>query len=239
MSNEMRETLLFDTPNAQKELDRQLEQIFTTYHNFLNNLTACEDLDGDEDSTVSQLIGTPTISKMHDNKSATWEQKLLITLSNCYFSKDTILQQIRDKFIENSFPNIESPIRSAKMRLDNLAKSILEQYLEIKSDPLVGTIEPSMYLGHFDWDTCVSPTDIRPYAKECINNLIHVHAEVTSVSPVLLTKILPQIVETIAEELYRLMSCVKKFNKCGAQQARIDVGALQEFFTDFCNEKAK
>jgi exocyst complex component 2 len=51
-------------------------------------------------------------------------------------------------------------------------------YLEQKSDPLVGTIEPSMYLGRFDWDTVRKPTDIRPYAKEIIGNMIGVHAEV-------------------------------------------------------------
>lgn len=175
----MRETYLFDTANAQKELDKQLEQIFTTYHNFLYNLTLYEDNDLDEDSNVSQLIGT-TINKVHDNQNLlpTLEHKLLITLSNCYFSKDTILEQVKEKFNENGFSNIDAPIKSAKIKFENLSKLILDKYLELKSDPLVGTIEPSMYLGHFDWDTCVLPTDIRPYAKECINNLIHVHAEV-------------------------------------------------------------
>lgn len=54
----------------------------------------------------------------------------------------------------------------------------MEAYLEQKNDPLVGTIEPSMYIGKFDWNTKIKPTDVRPYVKECINNLIAVHAEV-------------------------------------------------------------
>lgn len=57
----------------------------------------------------------------------------------------------------------------------------MEAYLEQKSDPLVGTIEPSMYIGKFDWNTKIKPTDVRPYVKECINNLIAVHAEVLTI----------------------------------------------------------
>lgn len=59
-----------------------------------------------------------------------------------------------------------------------MEKRITETYLELKSDPLVGTIEPSMYLGNFDWDTEHRPTDLRPYVKEIIANLTAVHAEV-------------------------------------------------------------
>ena len=54
-----------------------------------------------------------------------------------------------------------------------------QDYLEQKSDPLVGTIEPSMYLGRFDWDMRRKPSNIGPYAKEIIGNLIRVFAEVS------------------------------------------------------------
>jgi exocyst complex component 2 len=70
--------------------------------------------------------------------------------------------------------------------LNNLDKSLCESYLESRTDPLVGTIEPSMYLGRFDWSTWPGPRseqerDVRPYIKEILSNLIAVNAEVSSI----------------------------------------------------------
>lgn len=244
LATQQRESSLMDEETAQKELHKQLDGIFNAFVNVLNNLSSTDDtFDNDDNSTpiVSQLIGTPVI---HNNKLQkhnnipSWEQRLLITLSNCLFTKDVILDDIEKKFRESEFRNIDSAISSAKIKLQDLEKVILDKYFEQKSDPIVGTIEPSMYLGHFDWDTNITPTDIRPYAKECINNVIHVHSEVNSISALLLNKILPKIVETIAEELYRLMSCIKTFTKCGAQQARADIATLEKFFHSYTNENA-
>lgn len=62
--------------------------------------------------------------------------------------------------------------------LDTLDTAVLDAYLERRCDPLVGTIEPSMYLGGLEWDTEIEPMHIRPYAQEALANLIAVHAEV-------------------------------------------------------------
>jgi hypothetical protein len=66
--------------------------------------------------------------------------------------------------------------------LNMLDRSICEQYLESKTDPLVGTIEPSMYIGEFDWanlpaGSVVEKADVRPYVKEVFANLISVNCE--------------------------------------------------------------
>ncbi|KAH0822387.1 hypothetical protein GEV33_000406 [Tenebrio molitor] len=208
LSTEHRETSLLENPTANKELNKQIEAVLTSFHNVLNNLSSDEGCDDDEDNSpvVSQLI---------------------------------VFANILKKFKESGFPAPEHPVRNAKDKLDALEKSILEKYLEQKSDPLVGTIEPSMYLGRFDWDVDITPNSIRPYAKECINNVIHVHSEVNSISSSLLESVLPQVVLTIAEELYRLMSCVQKFSKSGAQQATADINALQIFFDHYCTPKAR
>lgn len=245
LSTEQRESFLLDNPTAKKELETQLQNILKAFHDVLYNLSSSEDYDDcDEGSpVVSQLIGTPVSThKMNINNEShvpTWEHRLLITLSNCMYTKNTVIDTIRENFISTGFSSVDAPIKNSKIMLDNLEKSILEKYLEQKSDPLVGTIEPSMYLGRFDWHLSFVPTDIRPYAKECINNLISVQSEVTTVSVMLLDSVLLKIVEIIAEELYRLMSCVKKFSKEGAQQARADIGALTEFFESYLSTNAK
>lgn len=47
-------------------------------------------------------------------------------------------------------------------------------------------------------------------------------------SPSLVSRVLTQIVETVAEELSRLMSCVTRFSAEGNEQARADIQAIQE-----------
>ncbi|KAJ8954136.1 hypothetical protein NQ318_005730 [Aromia moschata] len=252
LSTEQRESPLLDNQQAQRELEKQLDGMLTAFHNVLNSLASSEDYDDCDDSSpvASQLIGTPvSASKIGNLKTnvPTWEHRLLITLSNTLFTKNTILYSVSVKFKESGFPSVDNPIKNSKIKLDNLERSILDKYLEQKSDPLVGTIEPSMYLGRFDWDQNVRPSGshphepppIRPYAKEVINNLIHVHAEVNGVSSALLDSVLPKIVETIAEELYRLMSCVQKFSREGAMQARADIRALEAFFESYTSENAR
>lgn len=240
---EQREISLLENQIAQKEMEKQLNNILTAFHNVLNNISSSEDYDECENGTpvVSQLIGTPVSSHKTGSKSniPIWEHRLLITLSNCLFTKTTVLDMVTNKFKESGFPPLQSSLASAKSKLEQLEKSILDKYLEQKSDPLVGTIEPSMYLGRFDWHLAVPPSDIRPYVKECINNLINVHSEIIHISPTLLNAVLPQVVETVAEELYRLMSCVQRFSREGAVQARCDITALQEFLKGYSTEKAQ
>lgn len=222
----------------------QIESILSAFHGVLTNLSSGDDYDDSDDNSpvVSQLIGTP-VSSHRSGVTKTnipiWENRLLITLSNCTFTRTTILDMVAVKFKESGFGSVEIPVTNSRTKLENLERLMLDRYLEQKCDPLVGTIEPSMYLGRFDWDTTVQPTDIRPYAKECINNLINVHCEVTNISTKLLHSILIKIVETIAEELYRLMSCVQKFSKEGAQQARLDISTLMEFFESYSSDVAK
>ncbi|KAF5294233.1 hypothetical protein FQA39_LY13481 [Lamprigera yunnana] len=244
LSTEQREISLLENPSAQKELDKQVETLLSTFYSVLKNL-AFQDHEngGTEDCSpvVSQLIGTSisTYRNHYCNRSTpVWECRLLTALSNCQYT-NKVLIHISQLFTTNGYSLSKLSIDNVMSKLTSLEKSILEAYLEQKSDPLVGTIEPSMYLGRFDWDTNIVPSDIRPYAKECINNLIHVHSEVYSVSPNLVVSVLPQVVQTIAEELYRLMSCVKKFSVAGIQQARADICALQEILLPYSTVKAK
>lgn len=259
LTNAQREGVLVENPLAQKELMKQIDALFTTFLNVLQRLASQDDNECDDNTPlVSQLIGTPNMKYISHNSSnmLTWEQRLLTTLSNCQYTKKVIFNDIIELFRKCGFHIPNMLVDNIKNKLETFEKSLLEDYLEQKSDPLVGTIEPSMYLGYFDWDTNETPTDIRPYAKECINNLIHVLSEVSSlnllfffiyssfvqvnsISPVLIDNVIPQVVQTIAEELYRLMSCVQKFSLAGSQQACADISVLQEFLSNYSTPKAR
>lgn len=243
LTSEQREGPLFESQIAQKELEKQVNILLQSFCNTLNNLAYQNKSHDDDDHSpaVSQLIGSPVMYRNSEKSNAIpiWEQRLLTTLSNCNYTNNIIVPKISELFGKNCFPTPVTPIENMKTSLHSIDKSILETYLEQKSDPLVGTIEPSMYLGRFDWDTNMKPTDVKPYAKECINNLIGVHTEVHCVSPALVEKILTEVVEIVAEELSRLMSCVKKFSPFGVLQARADILSLQETLKSYTTPKAK
>lgn len=76
-------------------------------------------------------------------------------------------------------PPLDWVLKSTTQEMSSLRSKLEFSYVETKSDPLVGTIEPSMYIGHFEWDTDVIPTAVRPYANEIITNVIAVHAQVS------------------------------------------------------------
>ena len=78
---------------------------------------------------------------------------------------------------------MSSALNSAKEVLIKTNKALMKRYMEEKVEPLIGIVEPSMYAGRFDWsdDHSHVPSDVRPYCKEIIMNLIAVRAEVALV----------------------------------------------------------
>ncbi len=68
---------------------------------------------------------------------------------------------------------------------------------------------------------------------------VGVYSEIFTISPSLLRLVLEPIVQTVAEELSRLMSCVQKFNAYGAIQANVDIRLLRDALKLYSNSTAK
>lgn len=241
-----REEPLFANPANHLLYYHSIQALFTTFTRYcLQRLafSGCEAaLDVDE-SSVSQLVGSPSGYKSKNNKhqGPTWEQYLLISLSNIRYTLNTILPRIRDALKDQGYPSLSDADGwgSDWTQLGTLDAAVLDAYLERRCDPLVGTIEPSMYLGGLEWDFETEPTHVRPYAQEILANLIAVHAEVRRVAPALLYRVLSHIVETVAEELARLMSCVTQFGPAGIVQARTDITLLRSALQPYSTPRAK
>uniref|UniRef100_A0A4W5NFK2 Exocyst complex component 2 n=1 Tax=Hucho hucho TaxID=62062 RepID=A0A4W5NFK2_9TELE len=154
-----------------------------------------------------------------DNEGITsLEQRLLIILSNCqYLEKHTFLN-LAEHFEKHGFTGTEKITRVTVHAVKELDESLFDAYIERKSDPIVGSLEPGIYAGHFDWRDCSTPTGVRNYLKEALVNIITVHAEVFTVSKDLVPRVLTRIIEGVAEEMSRLMQCVSSFSKNGAIQ---------------------
>uniref|UniRef100_A0A669DEZ7 Exocyst complex component 2 n=1 Tax=Oreochromis niloticus TaxID=8128 RepID=A0A669DEZ7_ORENI len=154
-----------------------------------------------------------------DNEGITsLEQRLLIILSNCQYLERHTFLNLAHHFEKHGFTGTEKITRVSVDAVRGLDWKLFEAYIERRADPIAGSLEPGIYAGYFDWRDCQTPTGVRNYLKEALVNIIAVHAEVFTVSKDLVPRVLSRIVESVADEMCRLMQCVSSFSKNGALQ---------------------
>ncbi|KFQ32638.1 Exocyst complex component 2 [Mesitornis unicolor] len=186
--------------------------------------------DGDIDTAhLSVDVSSPDLfGSIHEDSSPSSEQRLLIALSNCrYLERHTFLN-IAEHFEKHGFQGVEKIIQVSMESLKELDQRLFEMYIEFKADPIVGSLEPGIYAGYFDWKDCLVPAGVRNYLKEALVNIIAVHAEVFTISKDLVPRVMSRVVEAVSEELSRLMQCVSSFSKNGALQAKLEICALRD-----------
>ncbi|KAJ7410959.1 Exocyst complex component 2 [Willisornis vidua] len=135
--------------------------------------------DGDIDTShLSVDVSSPDLfGSIHEDSSLSSEQRLLIALSNCrYLERHTFLN-IAEHFEKHGFQGVDKITQVSMESLKELDQRLFEMYIEFKADPIVGSLEPGIYAGYFDWKDCLVPTGVRNYLKEALVNIIAVHAE--------------------------------------------------------------
>ncbi len=151
-------------------------------------------------------------------------------MNNCNYTQTQILPRITKSFQEVGQLSLEKPISEAIKCYLTLDSKLFEAYMEQKIEPIVSTVEPSMYVGKFDWARCPKPVDARDYVKEIIHNVIAVHAEVERVCPkdsMQVPQAMNRIVEAVTEEVNRLYCCINRMNSNGCIQAWVDINCLR------------
>ena len=67
----------------------------------------------------------------------------------------------------------------------------------------------------------VCRTGVRSYLKENLMSMIEVHAEVFSISPKFVARVMGKVTEAVVEEVTRLILCVDAFGANGALQVKL------------------
>lgn len=246
---EIRESpLLEEHSDALSETSQQTRNLITAFAEVIESLAFQRYDSGQQSSLVSQLVGFGAVSPAANQYSpdengtlqvSTWDQRLLCCLANCLYCNKFFFDHLNEMFTKFGFSLSKFVFEEGRSTINQLLNTIVETYVEHKSDPLVGTIEPSMYIGRFQWDLVTKVDGLRPYVHECCDNLIGVYSEIYAISPLLLRSILEPIVQMVAEELARLMSCVQRFSATGAVQANIDIRFLRDALKLYSNSTAK
>ena len=158
--------------------------------------------------------------------------RLLLCRNNCRYTQSHVLPKIQKSFQEVGGLSLERPIAESNRCYNVLDGKLFEAYLELKCDPIVASVEPSMYVGKFDWARCPKPTDARDYVKEILHNVIGVQAEVQAVSAMVPSRqnttheVLERVAASVAEEVNRLFCCISRMNSNGCIQVRSKKASL-------------
>uniref|UniRef100_A0A3Q2CEY2 Exocyst complex component 2 n=1 Tax=Cyprinodon variegatus TaxID=28743 RepID=A0A3Q2CEY2_CYPVA len=192
-----------------------------------------------EDWVVDNEGITSLVRTCYDSTKQCSEQRLLIILSNCQYLERRTFLNLADHFEKHGLTGTEKINRASVDAVRELDGNLFEAYIERRADPIAGSLEPGMYAGYFDWRDCQTPTGVRNYLKEALVNIIAVHAEVFTVSKDLVPRVLSRIVESVADEMCRLMQCVSSFSKNGALQARLELCALRDAMAAYLNPESK
>nr|XP_012623947.1 exocyst complex component 2 isoform X2 [Microcebus murinus] len=212
------EASVFQQPKTQEEVCQLSINIMQVFIYCLEQLSTKPDADTDTAHLSIDVSSPDLFGSIHEDFSLTSEQRILIVLSNCcYLERHTFLN-IAEHFEKHNFQGIEKITQVSMASLKELDQRLFENYIELKADPIVGSLEPGIYAGYFDWKDCLPPTGVRNYLKEALVNIIAVHAEVFTISKELVPRVLSKVVEAVSEELSRLMQCVSTFSRNGALQ---------------------
>lgn len=233
------EASVFQQPKTQEDVCQLSITIMQVFICCLEQLSTKPDADIDT-SHLSVDVSSPDLfGSIHEDFSLTSEQRLLIVLSNCCCLERHTFLNITHHFEKHNFQETEKITQVSMASLKELDQKLLENYIELKADPIVGSLEPGIYAGYFDWKDCPPPTGVRNYLKEALVNIIAVHAEVFTISKNLVSRVLPRVVEAVSEELSRLMQCVSSFSKNGALQARLEICALRDTVAVHLNSESR
>lgn len=222
------EASVFQHPQTQEDVCQLSITIMQVFIYCLEQLSIKPETDKDMSHLSNDVSSPDLFGSVHEELSLTSEQRLLILLSNCRYLERRTFLNIADHFEKFSFQGTEKITQVSMAALKELDQKLFENYIELKADPIVGSLETGIYAGYFDWRDCLPPTGVRNYLKEALVNIIAVHAEVFTVSKELVPRVLSRVVEAVSEELSRLMQCVAFFSNNGALQARLEICALRD-----------
>nr|XP_020457611.1 exocyst complex component 2 [Monopterus albus]XP_020457612.1 exocyst complex component 2 [Monopterus albus] len=211
-------------------------RIMKVFINCLQQLSTKTDEDIAASHNIAVDLSSPDrFASLQEGSSPTSEQRLLIVLSNCHYLERHTFLNLANHFEKHGFTGTEKITQVCVDAVRELDRKLFEAYIERRADPIAGSLEPGIYAGYFDWRDCQTPTGVRNYLKEALVNIITVHAEVFTVSKDLVPLVLSKIVESVADEMCRLMQCVSSFSKNGALQARLEICALRDAIATYLN----
>ncbi|XP_005101772.1 exocyst complex component 2 [Aplysia californica] len=219
---------IFSQRPIQKEATTLCSQLLQAFSHCMEQLVFSPPLHKTESKhSVKIIIGQDMELDQMEDPIPSMDKRLIIMLSNCNHTLHIVVPRIIENLTKHGYVEMEKALKAAQETYQELDQRLFSSYIEQKSDPILGAMEPNMYRGGFNWKTWKNPSGVRNYLKEIIMSVIEVHAEVYSISPKFVLRVMRKITESVCEEMCRLIQCVPDFNASGAIQARLELEALR------------
>lgn len=229
VQNKQGEPEIFGQRTVQKDSTQLCSELLQAFVPCLDCLAFTPVMAGGSSSITDDSKKRFSTSSMDfEEHSLQFDKRLIIMLSNCSHTMERIIPRLIENLNKHGYVEMNKALQTTRERYEELDSKLFEAYIEEKSNPIVGAIEQNMYRGRFDWKTCRKPAGVRNYLKDVIMKMIEVHAEVFAVSPSFVTRVTQKVVESVSEEITRVIECVTEFNEHGKLQARLELMALQE-----------
>ncbi|XP_076112322.1 exocyst complex component 2-like isoform X2 [Mytilus galloprovincialis] len=229
VQNKQGEPEIFGQRTVQKDSTQLCSELLQAFVPCLDCLAFTPVMAGGSSNTADDSKKRFSTSSMDfEEHSLQFDKRLIIMLSNCSHTMERIIPRLVENLNKHGYVEMNKALQTTRERYEELDSKLFEAYIEEKSNPIVGAIEQNMYRGRFDWKTCRKPAGVRNYLKDVIMKMIEVHAEVFAVSPSFVTRVTQKVVESVSEEITRVIECVTEFNEHGKLQARVELKALQE-----------
>lgn len=167
------------------------------------------------------------------------EERLLLILSNSNYTRNHVTITLFDCFINHGYPECHDVIQEFLGLLEELDMKVFKEYISMKMDPLNQLIIPGMNGGYFNWTTDSTPVGIRSYIKEILIYLVHVHAEVYSISSHITKRVLSELLQLSTNKILTELQQIETFSKNGKLHAYIEVKCLEETLKLYINEGAR
>jgi exocyst complex component 2 len=165
---------------------------------------------------------------------------MLIALSNLNYLTCVTVPAIEEVCRKATYvPHRPELFNAMKSNVDEEIETLVTGYLESKGEPALGRMESAMYEDGFQWNFKGQVTTVSFYLREVLLAVVSMHAQVLTLCPPFLDKIIAKMTENAAEELYRLFSCVTRFSLDGALQAHVDLAAFKEALRPKITTQAK
>ncbi|XP_048254965.1 exocyst complex component 2-like [Haliotis rufescens] len=238
--NKPGEPEIFSQRPIQKEATSLCTQLLQAFSQCMEQLAFSPPLHKMETHSVTSMRNATGLDLMMDqfeDPIPSLDKRLVIMLSNCIHTCERVIPRITENLNKHGYVEMEKASKAAQETYRDLDRKLFEAYIEQKSDPIVGAMEPNMYRGGFEWKHWKKPTGVRHYLKEILMSMIEVHAEVFSISPIFVLRVMTKIAESVCEEMSRLIHCSPGFNNNGAIQARLELYALQDTVDVYKTEK--
>ncbi|XP_041376144.1 exocyst complex component 2-like isoform X2 [Gigantopelta aegis] len=227
--NKAGEPEIFSQRPIQKEATMLCTQLLQSFSTCMEQLAFNPPLPKMESS--HKIFGRSSEEELFEDPIPSLDKRLVIMLSNCSHTIEKVIPRMIENLNKHGYVEMQKSSKTVEVTYRDLDNKLFDAYIEQKSDPIVGCIETNMYRGGFDWKKSKQPTDVRSYLKEMLMGMIEVHAEVFSIFPKFVSRVMGRVIEAVCDEMTRLIQCSDGFNNNGAIQAHLDLCALQDAVT--------